>query len=176
MTHTDENTAEPSEFLVQNINLLPGGRVLDIAMGNGRNAIYLAKAGFEVEGIDISEKAVDAAIKASKESGVSIKARVADLENSYKIEPNAYDAIICFNYLHRPLIPQIKKGLRAGGLVIYETFIIDQAQFGRPRNPDYLLEHNELLEMFREFRCLRYREGIIDNRKALAGIVAQKWK
>jgi 2-polyprenyl-3-methyl-5-hydroxy-6-metoxy-1,4-benzoquinol methylase len=174
MTHSDENTLEPAEFLVRNLELLPRGRVLDIAMGNGRNTIYLAKAGFEAEGIDISEEAVNAAIKASRESGVSINAEVTDLENGYEIEPGAYDLIICFNYLHRPLIPQIKNGIRPGGMAVYETFIIDQAKFGRPRNPDHLLEHNELLEMFREFRCLRYHEGIIENRKAVAGIIAQK--
>ena len=57
---------------------------------------------------------------------------------------------------------------------MYETFIVDQTQFGKPRNPEYLLDYNELLEMFSDFRCLRYREGIIDNKKAIASIVAQK--
>ena len=71
-------------------------------------------------------------------------------------------------------MPQIKDGLRHGGMVVYETFIVDQAQFGKPKNPDYLLKHNEMLEIFRDFRCLRYREGIIDNKKAVASIIAQK--
>ena len=73
-------------------------------------------------------------------------------------------------------MPQIKEGLRTGGMVVYETYLIDQPQFGKPRNPDYLLKHNELLDIFRGFRCLRYREGIIENRKAVAGIVAEKIK
>jgi tellurite methyltransferase len=76
--------------------------------------------------------------------------------------------------LQRSLIPQIKDGLKTGGILVYETFIVDQARFGKPRNPDFLLKHNELLDMFRDFRCLRYREGVFENRKALAGIVAQK--
>ena len=58
--------------------------------------------------------------------------------------------------------------------MVYETFLIDQAQWGKPKNPDYLLQHNELLEMFRDFRCLRYREEIIEGRSALASIVAKK--
>ena len=58
--------------------------------------------------------------------------------------------------------------------MVYETFIIDQAQFGKPRNPDHLLMHNELLNMFRDFRCLRYREGIIESGKAIASIIAEK--
>jgi hypothetical protein len=61
--------------------------------------------------------------------------------------------------------------------VVYETFLVDQAQWGKPKNPDYLLKHNELLEMFRDFRCLRYREGVFENgkdRRAIASIVAEK--
>ena len=91
------------------------------------------------------------------------------------IEKGIYALIICFNYLHRSLIKQIKDGLLYGGMVVYETYITDQARlFGKPRNPDYLLKHNELLNMFRDFRCLRYREGVVGDRRAIAGIVAQK--
>jgi tellurite methyltransferase len=174
MTHIHESSSEPAQFLVENIGLLPRGRVLDLAMGNGRNAIYLAKAGFKVEGVDMSPEAVNMALQSSQEAGVTIKAQIADLESNYQIEKDAFDAIICFNYLQRSLIPQIKDGLRPGGMVMYETFIVDQAQFGKPQNPDYLLKHNELLDMFGNFRCLYYREGIIENRKAIASIIAQK--
>ncbi len=173
--HEDEDFHKPSGFLVENIALLPGGRALDIAMGYGRNTIYLASMGFEAEGVDILPEAVNGALTAAQKAGVSIRAQVADLENgSYNIEKAAYDLIICFNYLHRPLIPRIKDGLRQGGMIVYETFIIDQAQFGKPRNPDHLLKHNELLDMFRDFRCLRYHEGILGSYQALAGIVAEK--
>ena len=145
-----------------------------MAMGNGRNAIYLARMGFKVEGVDLSSEAVNNAIGAARKVGVTIKARVTDLEGSYYIEKDAYDVIICFNYLQRSLIPQIKDGLRRGGIVVYETFIVDQAQFGKPKNPDYLLKHNELLNMFHDFRCLRYREGIIKSHQAIASLIAEK--
>ena len=174
MAHIHESNLEPAQFLIENIELLPKGRVLDVAMGNGRNAIYLAKMRFEVEGTDISADAVSSALELARKSGVNIRAQVADLESSYHIEDSAYDVIICFNYLQRSLIPQIKNGLRKGGMVVYETFIVDQAKFGKPKNPDYLLKYNELLNMFRDFRCLRYREGIIDGRKAIASIIAEK--
>ena len=174
MTHTHESSLEPAPFLTENVGLLPRGRVLDVAMGNGRNAIYLARAGFEVEGVDMSFEAVNTALESAQEAGVTIRAQVTDLESNFQIEKGAYDVIICFNYLQRSLIPKIKEGLRPAGVVVYETFIVDQAQFGKPHNPDYLLKHNELLDMFREFRCLRYREGIIENRKAIASIIAQK--
>jgi hypothetical protein len=114
-------------------------------------------------------------LKSAKEAGVRLTVQVADLETgSYSILPGAYDVIICFNYLHRPLIPGIKKGLRSHGMVVYETFIVDQARFGRPRSMDHLLEHNELLHLFADFRCLRYHEGVMETSRAVAGIIAEK--
>ena len=160
---------------MENVALLPEGRVLDIAMGGGRNAVFLAGKGFDVEGVDISSAYVNQALALAEQNGIHLKARPADLTNKeYRIESGNYDVIICFNYLQRSLIPRIKEGLRHGGMVVYETYTIDQAQFGRPKNPDYLLKHNELLNMFRDFRCLRYHEGIVDERKAVAGLVALK--
>lgn len=172
MTHS--LSTRPSGFLVDNMDLLPVGRALDIAMGGGRNAVYLAGLGFTVEGVDISHQAVVAAMKLAGERGVTITAVQGDLEKGYKFSPGAYDVIICFNYLQRNLIPSIKDGIRTGGVVVYETYTVDQRRFGRPRNPDHLLERNELLGLFRDFRCLRYREGIIGGKKAAAGIVAEK--
>lgn len=169
--HQKEN---PSRFLVDNIGLLPRGRVLDIAMGEGRNAVFLAYMGFQVKGIDISPEALEQANELAARSNVKINTFLADLEKGYHIEPDAYDLIICFNYLQRSLIPDIKNGLHMGGVIVYETYIVDQAQFGRPSNPDHLLKHNELLDMFRDFRCLRYHEGMAGDQKAVAGIIAEK--
>jgi len=174
MTHIHNMSFAPAQFLVDNIGLLPKGRAIDVAMGTGQNAIYLAKMGFDVAGIDISPEAVNTALELAQKAGVTISAEVADLEGSYHIEKDAYDVIICFYYLQRSLVLQIKDGLRKGGMIVYETFIVDQIQFGKPNNPDYLLKHNELLNLFRNFRCLRYREGIIEGHKAVASIIAQK--
>ncbi|MGM0664898.1 MAG: class I SAM-dependent methyltransferase [Thermodesulfobacteriota bacterium] len=175
MNERHQHEFGPSRFLVENLHLLPKGSVLDVAMGYGRNALFLAGSGFQVEGVDVSPEAVAGALKAAKEAGVQLTARVADLEDGqYSISPEAYDVIICFNYLHRPLIPAIREGVRIGGIVVYETFIVDQARFGRPRNPDHLLRHNELLHMFRDFRCLRYHEGLMGADRAVAGIIAEK--
>jgi tellurite methyltransferase len=174
MIHRHKEDFGPARLLVENIQLLPTGRALDVAMGTGRNAVYLAKKGFDVEGVDISPEAVRSALDQAREAGVTLKARVADLEIDYYIEKSAYNVIICFNYLQRSLITQIKDGLRVGGIVVYETFTVDHAQFGKPKNPDYLLKHKELLALFRDFRCLYYREGIVEERKALASIIAKK--
>jgi tellurite methyltransferase len=174
MTDVHENSYEPAQFLVQNLDILPKGRVLDVAMGSGRNAIYLAKLGFEVEGVDVSPEAINTALELARKAGVNIQVQVADLESDYSVEKDAYEVIMCFNYLQRSLIPQIKVGLRKGGVIVYETFIVDQARFGKPTNHNYLLKHNELLDMFRDFRCLRYREGVFEGPRAVASIIAQK--
>ena len=174
MNHIHKSYFQPTQFLVDNIALLPKGRVLDVAMGAGKNAIYLAKMGFQVEGVDISLKAVTKALELARKAGVTITVQGANLEGEYRIKRGVYDVIICFYYLQHSLIPQIKDGLRRGGMVVYETFIVDQAQWVKPKNPDHLLKHNELLNMFRDFRCLRYREGIIAARKAVASIIAEK--
>jgi len=174
MIDIHESGLEPSRLLVENVELLPKGRALDVAMGAGQNAIFLAKMGFDVEGVDISPEVVNTALSSARNAGVTIRVQVADLEGNYHVEKGVYDVIICFNYLQRSLIPQIKDGLRKGGIVVYETFIVDQTQFGKPRNTDYLLKHNELLNMFRNFRCLYYREGIVESRKAVASIIAEK--
>ncbi|MBI2328169.1 MAG: methyltransferase domain-containing protein [Chloroflexi bacterium] len=174
MTDNQKNSLAPAQFLVENIELLPKGKALDVAMGNGRNTIYLAKMGFDAAGVDISPEAVNEALASARQAGVSIRTQVADLESNYHIEKDAYSVIICFNYWQRSLISQIKDGLRRGGIVVYETFIIDQAQFEKPKNPAHLLKHNELLNMFRDWRCLRYREGIIGEQKAIASLIAQK--
>ena len=102
----------PAQFLVENINRLPRGRTLDVAMGTGRNAIYLAKMGFEVEGVDTSSQAIEEALVHAQEEGVSIQTRVEDLKKIPYIDEEAYDLVICFNYLQRSLMPQMKNWVK----------------------------------------------------------------
>jgi tellurite methyltransferase len=170
----DDISSQPAQFLMENIALLPRGRALDVAMGSGRNAIYLAKMGFDVEGMDISAEAIEEAQTHARKEGVSIRVRLEDLEKLPHLDKEAYDLVICFNYLQRSLMSRMKSWVKTGGMLVYETFIVDQVKFGKPHNPDYLLQHNELLRTFLDFRVLRYREGIIEGKKAIAGIVVQK--
>jgi tellurite methyltransferase len=164
----------PAPFLVENASLLPDGPVLDVAMGSGRNALYLAGRGFAVTGVDNDPAALRQAEERARDIGVAIDAQPGDLENGYVLPTEAYTAVICFNYLYRPLFPDLRAALKPGGVIIYETYTVDQARFGPPHNPNHLLRHNELLEVFRDYRCLRYHEGIYEDRKAVAGIVAVK--
>jgi tellurite methyltransferase len=129
--------------------------------------------GFQVEGVDASREAVEEALVRARDQGLFIQTRVENLEKIPHFEEGAYDLVICFNYLQRSLMPEMKNWVKPSGMLVYETFIVDQVQFGKPRNPDHLLRHNELLHTFRDFRVLRYREGVIEGKKAVASIVAQ---
>ncbi len=168
---------EPIKFLEEKLDLLVKGKALVLAMGEGRNAVFLARNGFDVDGCDVSDKAIEKSKILARENGVTLNAFVADLEE-YKIPANKYDLITCFYYTQIDLIPQIKEGLRKGGMVMFETYSIDQLKYGKdasvPKNPAYLLKHNELLDSFRDFRILYYREGEIAENKSVVSLIAQK--
>jgi tellurite methyltransferase len=179
--HAEARGAQtPANFLRQmfetDVWQLPRGRALDIACGQGRNSLYLAERGIEVVAMDISGVALNEARKQAELKQLRIDWRQTDLE-VVRLDEAAYDLIVDFNYLQRSLIPDIKRAIKTGGHVVFETYLIDQKEHGHPKNPDYLLRHNELLEHFREFRILCYREGkFSDDGEASyrAGIFAQR--
>jgi len=165
---------EPASFLRDNVKLLPVGKALDIAMGEGRNAVFLAKKGFSVFGVDISEVALGKAKRLARENHVSIYTINADLTH-YVIKTELYDVIVNINYVQRSLIPQIKRGLKRGGVVVYESYTVDQLNNGTGKNMrrDYLLDRGELREAFKDFQILVYRETN-DGKDAVASLVAKK--
>lgn len=165
---------EPARFVKEHVDLLPMGRVLDIAMGEGRNSVFLAKKGFQVEGVDLSTRALAKALKLAKENGVSIRTIHAELRN-YAIEPESYDVILNINFLMRELIPRIRAGLRHGGVVVFENATTDQLNLpGAQILPKKeLLEPGELKRLFNGFDILVYRE-FIEEKEAKAYLVARK--
>jgi tellurite methyltransferase len=165
-------------FLKKHLSLLPKGKALDVATGEGRNAIFLARNGFDVDAVDISKKGLRKAQKLAKEMGVKIHTVFADLD-TYPIKPGRYDLIANFYFLKRSLIPKIKKGLKEGGRVIFETYILEHRNLATsgPKQARYFLKSNELLKLFKGFRILRYREGNFregGKRKAIASLIAEK--
>ncbi len=162
---------KPILFLEDNIHLLPKGRTLDIAMGEGRNGVFLARHGFDVVGVDISPEGLNKARQLASEYGVSIETRVVDLESA-DLGTNEYDLIICTYYLQRSLFPQIKKALKSGGMALIETYNIDYLNYSR-FNKKYLLDTNELLDVFKDFRVIKYQD--FDNgQEAYSSIIAVK--
>lgn len=170
---------EAALFLRKNIHFLPVGRALDIAMGEGRNAVFLAKNGFQVDGVDISEVALRKAKRLAHEDHVSITTVQADLTN-YFIKPDSYNVIINFDYLQRSLIPKIKRGLKRGGVVIYGNDATSQSaalyvsgSHGSRFKEDDFLEKGELKELFKDFEILLYQETVQGN-EIKASMIARK--
>jgi 2-polyprenyl-3-methyl-5-hydroxy-6-metoxy-1,4-benzoquinol methylase len=165
---------EPAAILKETIDILPVGRALDIAMGEGRNAVYLAKKGFVVDGVDLSEVAIRKAKRLAKENEVTISTQQADL-NTYVIPPDTYEVIINIDFLLRSLIPQMKRGLKRGGVIVFENMTIEQLKNpqGEGVRQDYLLKMGELKELFKEFQIVHYAETN-DGKVAKASLIAVK--
>lgn len=162
----------PVAFLQEQLHLLPKGKALDIAMGEGRNGVFLATKGYQVTGIDISEAGLNKARALAKEHGVSIETKVVDLE-TYQLPPETYDVIICTYYLQRNLFSQMINALKPGGMIVVETYTLAQLKY-RPHFPrQFLLEPNELLHHFRNLTVLRYQTQD-DGQAAYASILGKK--
>jgi len=162
---------DPVPFLRQNVHLLPKGRALDIAIGEGRNGVFLATQGFEVVGLDISEKGLAKAHQLAKQNGVTIETRVVDLEN-YQLEKNAYDVILLMYYMQRDLWPQINDALKPGGMAMIETYNVDHLKHQK-FNPKWLLKTNELIHAFKDMKIIRY-QAYEDSDQAYSSIIVQK--
>ena len=173
-----EGPLQPADLLVQNRHLLPeGGQALDVAMGMGRNALHLASLGFQVTGIDVSSVAVESCRAKAEQRNLTVETIVADLE-SFRLPSCAYDLIVNFYYLDRALARQMSGTLRPDGVLVFETFTVDQERFGwGPDSQDYLLQPGELKRLFADLETLHYSEGVTESdrgHKAIASLVARK--
>lgn len=167
---------QPASFLVAHLNLLPRGRALDIATGSGRNAIFLSRNGYTVDAVDSSTVAVEKLRSQAGSESLTLSAVCADAAG-YPIAENVYDVILNFYFLERTLYEPIQRGLRQGGMLLFETYTLEQAGFGRPRNPEFLLKPNELLHSFSGLHIIYYHERIEragQETKAIASLLAQK--
>jgi SAM-dependent methyltransferase len=143
----------PAPLLVEVAELLPPGRALDLACGAGRNALFLASLGWHVTAVDRS--AVGVRLLRERAAGMSVDARIADLEGGgFAIEPAAFDLICDFYYLQRDLFPAIREGVRPGGVF---TGAIHLFQEGR--GAQYTLQAGELRDEFRGWKILFYSES-----------------
>jgi SAM-dependent methyltransferase len=163
--------AEPSALVRDYHRLAPGPVALDIAAGNGRNAVFLARQGFRVDAVDIS----DAGLALFPRGVSGIRPICADLD-VFEIPARRYDLIVNILYLNRRLFPQIRCGLKPGGLLIFESLL--RAEAGEPdgggHRREYYLEENELLHGFLDLRILHYHETREADRrgpKAVASLV-----
>jgi SAM-dependent methyltransferase len=163
----------PAKFLADNYDYLePESKILDMGMGEGRNAVFLAQKGHHVTGIDISSVAVKKARFLAKEFGVKIKTVVGTL-TKYKIPDASFDAIICFYYVDRELNEKIQKWLKPGGLLIYEAYTLKEYLKHKNGKINYFLKEKELISMFPKMDILKYEEPIHE-KEFRSGIILRK--
>jgi 2-polyprenyl-3-methyl-5-hydroxy-6-metoxy-1,4-benzoquinol methylase len=167
----------PSEWLAENRELLRGRRALDVACGDGRNALCLAQLGFAVDAVDVSDVAVAALRAAADERGLAVEASRMDLE----VEPlpeGRYDVVVQINYLQRDLFGALERALTPGGMLIVETVTRAHVEeLGKRFDPRFVLDHNELLRSFPNLLVRHYREGITERSgrpRGVASLVAER--
>lgn len=169
----------PTELLSRFAGQLKRGRALDVACGAGRNALFLAEAGFEVDAIDISEAGLERLRSEAAGSGLGIRALAADLEHGIPDTlplGSDYDLIVMVRYVNLSLAESLADRLAPTGVLISEQHLKTDEDVIGPRNPAYRLAPSELLDTVLELRVHYYREGIVTDpdgrRAALAQLVA----
>jgi SAM-dependent methyltransferase len=174
-------TSTPDPFLVHAFSeyILPlypdSGKALDWAGGAGRHAIWLAKQGWEVTLMDISDAGIEQARQGTGPLASQLHFVVDDLTRfkaSHSPVDHGFEVVMVFFYLERRSFAELLEAIRPGGLLIYKTYTSMQAKLGGPKNPAHLLEPGELRRLAVGLRELYYREEAAE--KATAELVAQK--
>ena len=147
-------------------------RALDLAMGRGRHTLPLARAAFDTFGVDIRFDAVRDAVVSAAAEGFVVRGWCADLTR-HPLPPGRFDLVVVSRYLQRDLFRSIADTLKAGGVLLYETFTTAQLAHGvGPRSPDHLLLPGELRGAFADLEILFYEEII--SPEAVARVAAKK--
>lgn len=167
----------PSEFLQDWVGKIPTGRAIDLACGSGRNALYLAKQGFDVDAVDISAQALDRAQKTAQGMGVSVNWLEHDLDEPLQLE-DSYQLILIIRYVNLPLIQQMTANLAPGGFLVCEQHLVTEAEVIGPTNSVYRVSSGDLLTVAEGLDIKHLEEVLVpdpDGRTAaLARLVAQK--
>lgn len=152
----NEPPTKPLSLLEEYICLAnsTNGIALDIACGMGRNSYFMRDSGFIVDSIDISEVAIN-----SLSNQRNINPICVDLDN-YTLEEQKYDLICNSFFLERRLFPQISRALKKNGILIFETFVLEDY---RPiSNINHILHKNELLRSFINLEIIFYKETYLN--------------
>ncbi|WP_395011236.1 class I SAM-dependent methyltransferase [Undibacterium sp.] len=141
------SNGHPSPWVQRFLKEIPKskGPILDLACGAGRHTRLLLAAGYDVWVVDRDADSL-AALEQMGATCFSIDLEQEDFE--WPFEAEQFAGVIVTNYLHRPLMASILQSLSDQGVLIYETFATGNEKYGRPRNPDFLLQENELLNYF----------------------------
>ncbi|MGD8570733.1 MAG: class I SAM-dependent methyltransferase [Gammaproteobacteria bacterium] len=163
---------DPNDFLANAVDKIPKGKVLCIAEGEGRNAVFLAEKGYDVVAVDASAVGLEKARKLARERGVSIETIVCDLAH-FDIESESWDGVVSI-FAHVPpsvrkeLHQKIVNGLRSGGTLILEAYRPDQLKYktGGPPTAEFMMT---LESLEGELEGLNFDYGVELDRDVVEG-------
>lgn len=168
---------QPSEMLQEWIARIPPGRALDVACGAGRNALYLASHGFDVDAVDISGDALLRARESARQRGLHINFLEHDLDEPLPPR-HAYRLILVIRYVDLALIRHLTTALAPGGFLLCEQHLASDAIVAGPTNPAFRVQRGELLAAAADLRVLFHTEGLVTEpdgqTAALARLVARR--
>jgi SAM-dependent methyltransferase len=167
---------DPIPELERRITTLPDGRALDVATGTGRNALFLAEHGYDVDAIDVSDEGLALARQQARERGVDVDWIRADV-TEFEFEPGAYDVIAVSFFAALELLPELKDALAPGGVLVYEHHLrsAEPIDVG-PSSDRYRYRSNDLLRACLDLTVLHYEERIrtvIGGNAAVATLVGR---
>jgi SAM-dependent methyltransferase len=146
----------PNEFLVEMAKGRKPGTALDVGMGQGRNAIWLAQQGWDVTGFDPAEKAVAAAQETAKKLGVPLKTEIKGMEN-FDWGERRWDLILLSYIGGRQMMDTIQRALKPGGILVIEAFHRDATK-GHSIGRGVVFETGDLPKLYPQLRVVRYEE------------------
>jgi SAM-dependent methyltransferase len=147
---------KPNEFLVEMTRGVRAGTALDVGMGQGRNALYLAQQGWAVTGFDPADKAVAAARAEAARLGVKLTALV-QRDDEFDFGRERWDLVVLSYVSLRHLVSRVYDALEPGGMVIVEGFHRDATKTASIGG-GVVFDTNELLKLFERFRVIRYED------------------
>jgi SAM-dependent methyltransferase len=173
----------PSALVLETTANLEPGTALDAGMGNGRNAVYLARKGWKVTGVDLSEAAVKKARESAAQLKVDFDARVGDIE-AMELPRASYDLILCL-YAEPLAVRAARKfmeALKPGGLLVVEGRHVEALAHASAHDTSSGFHDNQLLNLYARLRILRYEDRPMpaewgnpgDSRGRVVRLVAQK--
>ena len=151
------------------------GRALDLACGCGRDAVWLALQGYQVDAIDVLPDALRRTEDLARRSGVRVHTARQDLEREPNLGRGSYDLVTVFRFLHRDLFPAVRAAVAPGGYVAYETFHERNRETGkRPLSPEHRLQTGELARAFGGFDVLIARDAVERSGRFFSAILARR--
>lgn len=172
------DTGEPAAIVTDALPWLNRpGLALDLACGAGRNALFLARRGWRVVGVDLSLEGLRIMQRRAGAEELPVFPVLADA-GRLQVRPGSFDLVVNTHFLLRGSFPLIRSALRPGGLLLFETFsVVELEELGGDIRRAFTLERGELLQAFQGFQVLLHEEGVFeraDGERGLARLVASK--